>query len=319
MKEYGGYIELEHFYGYEYHEEALALNSGRGAVEYLIRARRIRKMYLPYYLCSSVSDICKKNQVEVEFYNVNREFKAAFEKKLEEDEYILIVNYFTGLSNEYLREFVNVFENVIVDNTQAFFQEPIKGADTIYNCRKYFGVPDGGYLYTDANLAEELLEDVSFSKMEHLLGRFERSASEFYQSYQDSEKDFEQQDVKRMSKLTHNLLRGIDYESVKEKRTKNWNALNKRLSNVNKLSLEERIGGYMYPLYLENGQEIRKYLIGKKVYVPMLWNDTLSICQDKIEMDYVKNILPLPIDQRYVEEDMETIAELVLEAIDFCK
>lgn len=319
MKEYGGYIELERFCGNEYHIDALALNSGRGAVEYSIRSREIRKMYLPYYLCSSVSETCKKNQVEVEYYHVNREFKVLFEKKMEQNEYIFIVNYFTALDNEYLRDCVKRFGNVIIDNTQAFYQEPISGADTIYNCRKYFGVPDGSYLYTNTYLKGEILEDVSFSKMKHILGRFEHNASEFYESYQNSEKEFEEQDVRWMSKLTHNLLRGINYELVRERRTRNWNVLNERLFGVNKLSLAERVGGYMYPLYVDNGQEIRKYLIAKKVYVPMLWNDTLSICQNGVEADYVKNILPLPIDQRYIEGDMQCIADMVMEAIEFCK
>lgn len=32
MKEYGGYIEFENYHGMILHEEALALNSGRGAL-----------------------------------------------------------------------------------------------------------------------------------------------------------------------------------------------------------------------------------------------------------------------------------------------
>lgn len=38
---------------------------------------------------------------------------------------------------------------IILDNTQSFFQKPISGIDTIYSCRKYFGVPDGAYLSTN--------------------------------------------------------------------------------------------------------------------------------------------------------------------------
>ena len=44
MKEYGGYIELDTYRGQEYYPELLALNSGRGALRFLIRLRRIWKV-----------------------------------------------------------------------------------------------------------------------------------------------------------------------------------------------------------------------------------------------------------------------------------
>lgn len=60
MKEYGGYIELEKFRMKMLHEDALALNCGRGALEYLCEAKKIKKLYLPYFLCCSVVNLCKK-------------------------------------------------------------------------------------------------------------------------------------------------------------------------------------------------------------------------------------------------------------------
>ena len=36
-----------------------------------------------------------------------------------------------------------------------FYAKPIHGNDTFYTCRKFFGVPDGAYLYTDKLLDEE--------------------------------------------------------------------------------------------------------------------------------------------------------------------
>lgn len=48
MREFGGYIEIEHYKGNEYHTECLALNNGRNCLRYLIRTRRIRKIMLPY-------------------------------------------------------------------------------------------------------------------------------------------------------------------------------------------------------------------------------------------------------------------------------
>ena len=62
MKEIGGYIELDTYTGAMLHEKAIALNCGRGALEYLCEAKMIRKLYLPYFLCESVTNLCKKNK-----------------------------------------------------------------------------------------------------------------------------------------------------------------------------------------------------------------------------------------------------------------
>ena len=39
MREFGGYIEIEHYKGNEYHTECLALNNGRNCLRYLIRTK----------------------------------------------------------------------------------------------------------------------------------------------------------------------------------------------------------------------------------------------------------------------------------------
>ena len=43
MREIGGYIELEHYQGNEYHK-GIALNSGRNCLRYLIKAKKIQKL-----------------------------------------------------------------------------------------------------------------------------------------------------------------------------------------------------------------------------------------------------------------------------------
>lgn len=59
MKEIGGYIELDTCRHAMLHEDAILLNCGRNALAYLLEARGIKKLYLPYFLCDSVANICK--------------------------------------------------------------------------------------------------------------------------------------------------------------------------------------------------------------------------------------------------------------------
>ena len=99
------------------------------------------------------------------------------------EEWLYVVNYYGQLGNDVLENLAGKYGRIIVDNAQAYFQMPLEGVDTIYTCRKFLGVADGAFLYTDAMIEEELPRDESFERMRFLLGRFERTASEFYPEY----------------------------------------------------------------------------------------------------------------------------------------
>lgn len=302
MREIGGYLELDTYRLPMMHEKAIPLNCGRNCLAYLIRKKHIKKILLPKFLCASVADVCKREGAEIIYYSIDRNFRPLVNST---DDWVYIVNYYGQLTNDYIKSLKRLFPNIIVDNVQSYFQEPIEGIDTIYTCRKFFGVTDGAFLYTDST-EDVLVVDESFERMNYLLGRFERTASSFYNEYLLEEEKICEWDVKKMSKLTDNLLRGIDYEMVKRKRNNNFLYLHDMLKKLNKLDLSTPDGAFMYPLYIDNGAEIRKRLQAIKIFIPTLWPDVFNLCEDsELEFDLAQNILPVPVDQRYTLEDME--------------
>lgn len=304
MKEIGGYIELDTYTGLMMYDDAIKLNCGRNALDYLLEIKKIKKLFVPKFMCDSNNEVQKKHGVQIKYFSIGKDFKPIIRNR-KEDEWIYLVNYYGQILNDYI---MSLGENIIVDNAQAFFQEPIKGYDTIYSCRKFFGVSDGALLYTD-KIIEKIPQDESYSRVQFLFGRFERSASEFYSEYVENNNRFKNEPIKRMSKLTENMLHAIDYEYVKKKRTHNFMFLHKELKQYNKLQLSVPEGAFMYPFYIENGAEIREKLLEKKIYIPILWPEVLKICKDsELEYDMAKNILPLPIDQRYDMKEMEYMA-----------
>lgn len=311
MKEIGGYLELDRFTGNMLYDDSVKLNCGRNALEYLIITKQIRKMFVPKFMCNSNDEVLKKHNIEVKYFSIGLDFKPII-KNRNDDEWLYLVNYYGQLSNNYIE---SLGKNVIVDNAQAYFQKPIDGYDTVYACRKFFGVSDGAILYTDGKL-ENLPQDESHNRMDFILGRFERPANEFYQEYVNNNERFFGEPLKRMSKLTENLLHGIDYELVKNRRTENFGYLHRKLKTVNKLNLIIPEGAFMYPLYIDNGDAVRKKLQAKKIYVPTLWPDVFSLCgENELEYDMAKNILPIPVDQRYRIEDMEYMIKKVVEIL----
>ena len=313
MKEYGGYIELDTYRLPMLHNGAKALNCGRNCLAYLIKARNIKKLLLPYFMCDSVFDLCRKYSVELRFYHINEKFMPE-QIQLEDDEWLYVMNYYGQLTQDYLCGLKKEYDRVIIDNAQAYFDEPIENTDTLYTCRKFFGVADGAFLYTDVNLNEDIPLDESFDRMHFLLGRYERSASEFYSEYSMNNHMFADEPIKQMSKLTENLLHGIDYTYVKQRRTQNFKAYNEMLGSINQLELREAEGAFAYPLMVSNGAALRKALQQKKIYIPTLWPNVLNETEtDSTEYRMVDNILPLPCDQRYDINDIKYIADTICE------
>jgi hypothetical protein len=310
MKEIGGYFGLEQLISNEYYKDLIPLNTGRNALLYLLKVRGINKIYIPYYLTDIVSDMCSRNDYNFECYNVDTEFMPIFNKTLADDEYLYIVNYYGQLTKRKVLDLKRQYVQIILDNTQAFFQKLVAGVDTLYVCTKYFGVPDGAYLFTDTKLDEELEVDVSGGRMTHILGRYEGTASDYYSYFLRNDQYFKTAPLKYMSWLTHNILGAIDYERVRRIRNENYAYLERGLDKQNKLELTTPDGAFAYQFYMENGIEIRKALAQKKVYIPTLWPNVLTDTpEDSIEHDYAKNILPLPCDQRYSIDDMKCVVE----------
>ena len=318
MKPIGGYFSLEINEGRELHAQALRLNAGRYALEYILKARKYRKVYIPYFICESVLQPLRRLGVESEFYHINEQLEPAIKLKPKAEEAVLYVNYF-GLKNRFADTFCYAYPNTILDQTQAFYSEPgnkDKGikCDTFYSCRKFFGVPDGAYLYTDCILAENLSQDESFERMTFLTKRIDRSAQEGYADFHTNDKSMSNVGMKRMSKLTEAMMAGIDYSAKANKRIQNFYVLDKALRESNRFKWDVDYGTVplVYPYLVENGAQLRQRLINNQVFCARYWPNVLEWCK-KSDWEYqlAENLVCLPIDQRYGEEEMKRILSII--------
>lgn len=326
QKEYGGYIELDEYSGEEYYPEAWALNSGRAALRLFIRLKKIRKIYLPAFCCDTVREACAAEGILWEYYSVDKDFRPCLSEEDAGNDWVCLVNFYGVFDDGDMQALMQQYPRLIVDYTHAFFQQPLKGMNVLYSCRKFFGVPDGAYLILGEGEGEKIYEtlpqDLSFERMHFLLGRFEAGASPFYQEYAQNNDFFANEPIKRMSKLTHNLLRAIDYPRVCGQRTENFAFLHRQLKEKNVLNLPPAIeGAYAYPFWFNgdkiSGKEIRRRLIAQQIYIPMLWPEVCSLEEaSPLERQMTENILPLPVDQRYSRGDMEEILGCLLRILE---
>lgn len=309
----GGYFGLELRKGEHYHRNALRLNTGRNCFEYILRARNYKYMWLPYYTCEVMLEPLNKLHISYSFYRINEQLEPQSLPDLKENEAFLYTNYY-GLKQQTVERLASYYGNqLIIDNAQAFFAPRIEGIDTFYTARKFFGVPDGAYLYTEKLLDIELPKDESVNRFSHMIKRIENGAESGFADYQRHEDELCNQPIKRMSLLTENILKSIDYDDIKQKRVENYKVLQKALQNTNQLSFELKDAIPMvYPYLPYQGAETRHTLQRQRIYTATYWPNVESWNSPTWEQHLTKNMLPLPIDQRYDKYHLEIIKKCII-------
>lgn len=312
MREIGGYFELELNIGEHFHKDALQLNTARNCFEYILRAKNYTKVYIPYYTCEVLLEPLIKLNVQYEFYHINEQLEPLYQEKLHANEAFLYTNYF-GLKQEAVKRLAAIYNTqLIVDNAQAFYAPPLAGIDTFYSARKFFGVPDGAYLYTE-NKIDVSEQDVSYKRMEHLLKRIDLGATAGYKEFQDNDIALIDQPIKKMSKLTEAILTSIDYSKAKLQRIENYNVLSSSLQKYNKLhfSLGENDVPMIY-LFYSNKPALKSQLIKNNIFVATYWQNVLNWTNTHdLEYNLANNSISIPLDHRYNQLDMENILGVI--------
>lgn len=308
----GGYFELELKKGKHYHNKCLNLNTVRNCLEYVLLSRKYSKIFIPYYICKSILEPIEKLGLEYEFYFIDNNLDPIFEKEISLTEALLYVNYF-GLKQNTVRVLSKKYKNLIVDNSQAFFAKRVDCIDTFYSPRKFIGVSDGAYLYTDSYIDVDLEEDISFNRFMHLLKRADVAVENGYIDFKENEHLLSNQPIRKMSKLTEKILMSVDYEFIKTRRKENFLYLENELGVYNRFSFKLSQGNVpmVYP-FLSNKKGLKQKLISEKIYVSTYWSDVYDLCQlSDWEYEISSEAVFLPIDQRYKKNDMLRIVEVL--------
>lgn len=305
IKAIGGYFPLHTANGREYYPDLIKLNTSRNALRYILQLKKYTKIYIPYFTCEGMLEPLKKLNIPYQFYRINERLEPIFDFQIGPTECFLYNNYF-GLKQNAVKKLSQIIDNLIIDNAQAFFSEPIPETDTFYSCRKFFGVPDGAYLQINTNDRLRLENDISINRFSHLIKSIDHGIEYSYADFIENEKILKNNEAKAMSRLTQALLSGIDYEAAKQKRIENFNFLHKNLSSVNEFAFEfpDSPSAMFYPLLISKAG-VKGKLIEKKVFTPTYWPNVFNWTNDDVlEYRLARDIVPLPIDHRYDLEDM---------------
>ena len=354
-KTYGGFLPFELGRGHEYYqynkEQIQYYNSGKTAAYYCIMQMKPKRLFVPRYYCPSTkraiekaaADIgtkviyyhvsrnlsvnCPDRSTEKETRNKDNDFYALCNVRTPDtvdfiadnveitcDDAILLVNYF-GVCRSYIGRWLKTGFNLIIDNCQAFFSEPVIADKVLnfYSLKKDFGTPDGAFVIGEHVKDYHLQQENGIAKCDYLLGSLVEGTDKWYKRKKEVDEEIAANRL-GASAITRMMIKTIDYEGVKSKRVANLKLYEEAFGADNLIRPDEDSVPYLYPLNL--GIDIRKKLIANKIFAPTLWADTLEeIYSGTGEYLLSKNTAFLPLDQRYDKDDIKYIINIVNEIV----
>lgn len=325
--------------------------SGREAIELaLISLERERpdipkRCLMPAYMCDSVFLPFLHQDWELVFYSVDRELETAgeeiFRLALENDPGLIFIHSYYGTdTSQGLRRQLSALRRsgviVMEDVTQSYYlEEAGRNADFVVgSLRKWYAVPDGGFVVSDLPLATDVLregEDYAKERLVPLTQKWEYLHTEdlpeeekrsrkaaFLTENRSLEKGLDRYEgVRGISRLSARILEGIDEEAARRARVENYSYLYEKIRAMKRLwpillKGEEEAPLY-FPVYVKERDALQKFLAQRDIYAPVLW-PVGEQNRDELRGDeaYIyEHMLALPIDQRYGSAQMERIVEIL--------
>lgn len=314
----GGFfgLELPVYDNFPYPESPCCayVNSGRAAFECLLRNMpRPTRLWVPRFICDTVLQAPERLGIPVGQYSCTPEL-APILPEVKEHELVLLVNYF-GMTGRQVETAAKLLPGrCIVDATTALYTPPLPGVPSFYSPRKFCGVADGGIATAPWPL-EQLPTESGTSAVHslHLLQRIESGALAALPANEQAEAAL-CAPPQRMSALTRTLLRSIDFHAAAATRQKNYSMLHQALRRLNRLPLPDTppTAPMCYP-FVSGIPGLRDTLIDAGIALPLYWPEVLeNTGADDIENRLTRQLLPLPLDQRYNEADMLRMIQLIL-------
>ncbi len=327
-------------------KETLLLSTGRAAIRYAIsdikkeRSKEKLVAVIPAYTCDTVLQPFLDENVVVRVYDINmnlgidtKKFKSLIES--ENPDIVLIHRYFGFDSADNINDIIQLYRKkggiLIEDRTQCLFShfDSLDADYIIGSFRKWVALPDGGFCVKTNKkfeFREKLLQEDSklvacklkaFQQKYDYMEYDKGNKSTFLETYRSAEQILdEQKKFYSMSNISKNIFSSIDISEIIEKRRKNYTYLFNNLNNANLSFVTGVLVDDISPLYMviksNRRNDLQVELRNNNIYAPVVWPKPKMIPQisEVVEIIY-KEVLCLPVDQRYDIDDMERMIEII--------
>ena len=316
--------------------------SGRDAMKAAARIIGGRRVLLPALCCESMILPFSANGYDVGFYRMNTDLTGDEEDvraKLTDGTVLLYMRYFgiRPFTDEFLLSLRESGRGIILveDRTHDVIiprgEEGFTPDAVLASLRKWAALPEGGMLRTEmgscAAGADARFGDARRTAMEMKVRYLETWEPELKKEFLDmlhgAERLLDESgEPCGMSAEYEALLRRIDFVVLLEKRRANVARLKERLAALDGtelrfLSAQPEESTLYFPVYIEKRGDVQRAMAQRGVYCPVIWPEpevARGVCE--VSRYVTGHMLALPCDQRYTPEDMDFIADTLIEALE---
>ena len=294
--------------------------SGRISLKFIldeiIDNYKVKKIYIPYLICSEVVDILQTCNIEIFYYNINQNLTVneSFNKAdICDRTAVLIVNYFglrdNSLFFKKIKEECNCF--LIEDNAHTLNNDDKEFVDFSFNSlRKLLPILSGSFISSSKiyNQKVQRIRLPSFLEIKYLLrGLFSKKLKHNLQKVDKDNNDVIAE-IEFIDYLSHYILMNntFNYEGMREQRISNYNYWSNFLSSsdltlIKDIDLNNKTFPYMFPCYAENNIIKEKWIKwGMENNITIIpWPKYSKLTQIHQDSIYLKNILCFPVNHQF--------------------
>lgn len=297
--------------------------SGRSALQAIIKElQNCHTVAMPSWCCESMIKPFLNAGIKVLFYPVY--WKEGLIQEINTNSDILfLMDYFGHTTNQ---QDLNCYNGIIIrDITHSILSTIHKDADYYFgSLRKWCGVWTGGYAWatdchrlpiveTGDNGYTELRKQAMKLKNSYIneLGVIDKK---YLKLYENAENILEKINIVPADDRDVTIAKKLDINLIKQRRRQNAMVLRSAFKEWLLFpELKNDDCPMFVPVLIPDGRrdELRKYLMLHQIYCPIHWpGSTFHILNENTEYLF-NNELSLVCDQRYTEEDMTKIIEII--------
>ncbi|MBQ7490886.1 MAG: hypothetical protein IJT51_10270 [Bacteroidales bacterium] len=301
-----------------------------------------RIVLLPAYTCDTVITPFKESGWKCVYYPVDLQLRINVQSATDiynkhHPSFIIAHPFYGKDLNEteiaFLKSLHEQGCKIVVDLTQCIFSSQKLPFVDYYvgSYRKWFAIPDGGYLQPKDNandftsVLDEYDDFISLQQDSmYLRGLYFETNNEEIKSISRrlNKMAVEMTDRNisphRMSAFSYALMQKEDFLQNQKQRFENYKFLVEKLKSVSSCHVlcpnltEISTAPLYFTIYTDYRTSLQRELAKHHIYAPVIWPVVYEevLIDDTVKYIYDK-LLAIPIDQRYDEKDMEKIADII--------
>ena len=312
----------------------LTYSSGRSALYNILafvkEKKGIQKVLFPDYLCDSVYQMALKNQMGVEFYELDEQLNPRFEdiaNKYNATKAVLLINFF-GLKDcqPMIAKLRGIKQDmmIILDNVQApYAMLEQSDADFMFSSfRKAFPVADGSWVLSKhfglnqhIKVNEFAQYKIAASYLKTIRDQQLFNDEVYLNLYHIGEEKIDDDYLTDMTQLSKSILADMEWHRWAILRKRNSDVIVEGLKQMGVTPIvdisEEHLPLFV-PVRLENRDKVRKAMFSNNIFLPVHWPIEAEF-KNRVKRgsDLAEHEISIIVDQRYTVEDMKRILSIL--------